>query len=124
VLRKKGALRPGQTFRYQITVKNTGKVTALNVKVCESPSSKLVYASAPGAKFAKGEACWKIAKLAPGKSKTYRVTVRVDSTVKFGVIRSTAVAAADNALARVRAVAKVRVYKKPSSAARPAGVTG
>ncbi|MGD0274383.1 MAG: Ig-like domain-containing protein, partial [Gaiellaceae bacterium] len=120
----KGKVRPGQSYQYRITVKNTGQYTAYKVVVCEVPSQQLAYVSAPQAKFSKGRACWTIAELAPGKSRTFVVTVRVDNTAKRGVIRSTAVASAENAQKSVRAVAKVLVTGLSVKVGRPQGVTG
>jgi hypothetical protein len=71
-----------------------------------------------------GRACWTIAELASGKSRTFVVTVRVDNTAKPGVIRSSAIASAANAQKPVRSVAKVRVNGRSVKVGRPQGVTG
>jgi len=120
----KGKVRPGQSYQYLVTVKNTGRITANNVVVCEVPSQQLVYLSASRAKFSKGRACWTIAKLAPGKSRTFVVTVRLDNTAKRGMVLSAAVASAENAAKSVRSIAKVRVTGRPVKVGRPQGVTG
>jgi len=120
----KGKVRPGQSYQYRVTVKNTGQFTAYGVVVCEVPSQQLAYVSAPRAKFMQGRACWTIAELASGKSRTFVVTVRVDNTARSGVIRSSAVASAVNAQKPVRSVAKVRVSGRSVKVGRAQGVTG
>ena len=120
----KGTLRPGQSYQYRVTVKNTGLYTAYGVLVCEVPSQQLAYVSASRATFSKGRACWTIAALAPGKLRTFVVTVRLDNTAKPGVIRSSAVASAENAQKPLRSVAKVRVNGRSVEVGRPQGVTG
>ncbi|MFN0154747.1 MAG: isopeptide-forming domain-containing fimbrial protein [Gaiella sp.] len=120
-----GPVKPGQTYRYRITVTNTGKNTALDVVVCDVPSRKLVFVSAPGASFSKGRACWKIDRLAPGASKSYVITVRLDTNAKPGRVRNDAIASASNTGRRqvVRSIAHVRV-KGRAAGGRPGGVTG
>jgi len=120
----KGKLQPGQAFVYRITVRNTGRYTAKHVKVCELQSPRLVYVSAHKAKSTKGRVCWTIAKFAPGKSRTFVVKVRVDNTVRRGLIRSTAIASAANAKRLVRSKAKTPVEGRPLQSGRAQGVTG
>jgi uncharacterized repeat protein (TIGR01451 family) len=120
----KGKVRPGESYQYLVTVKNTGSSTAYNVLTCEIPAQQLVYLSAPNATFSKGQACWSIAELAPGQSRTFTVRVRVDNTAKSGIVRSYAVASAENVQKSVRSLAKVLVKGRPARVGRPNGVTG
>ncbi len=121
----KNHVKPGQTFRYRIKVTNTGKNTARDVVVCDVPSRQLVFVAAPGATFSNGRACWKIASLAPGRSRTFVITVRLDTNAKPGRVRNDALAFAKNTNRRqvVRSVALIRV-KGRAAGGRPGGVTG
>jgi uncharacterized repeat protein (TIGR01451 family) len=120
-----GQVKPGQTYRYRITVTNTGKVAALDVVVCDTPSRRIVFVAAPGATYSKGRACWKLERLAAGASKSFVITVRLDTNVEPGRVRNDAAAWASNANRRhvVRSVAYVKV-KGNTAGGRPGGVTG
>ena len=55
-----GTVKPVRVYRYRVVVRNTGQRTAVGVVVCDAPSRKLVFVSAPGATFRKGRACWSV----------------------------------------------------------------
>jgi uncharacterized repeat protein (TIGR01451 family) len=121
----RGPVKPGQEYRYRITVTNTGKAAAIDVTVCDVPSRQLVFVSAPEAVYRNGRACWTIDRLAPGTSRSYVVNVRLDTNAKQGRVRNDAIAWGKNTQRRqvVRAVAMVRVKGRAASG-RPGGVTG
>jgi uncharacterized repeat protein (TIGR01451 family) len=124
IARIKGTVKPGQVYRYSIVVKNIGTRTAVGVTVCDVPPKQLVFVSAPGATFSKGRACWHIKQLRPGASRTFVVTVRLDTNATPGSVRNGAVASAKNSKKPVRTVSTIGVEAAAAEAGRPGGVTG
>jgi uncharacterized repeat protein (TIGR01451 family) len=118
--------QPGQQITYLITVRNSGTGTAVNVTVCVRPSPRVVYVAAQGARFQNGHACWTMRALEPGRSKTFRVTVRLDSTAPPGKMSHVASARARNVKGAVLGKAVVGVSKSRGTSAkeRSGGVTG
>jgi uncharacterized repeat protein (TIGR01451 family) len=73
----KTRLNAGETATYTIRVRNPSKRALRNVKVCDDLPSGLVFVKAtPKAKLSKGKYCWTVTRLAAGKSRTFRMTVR------------------------------------------------
>ena len=73
------------------------------------------------AKFKQGDACWMIAKLGGGKSRSFTVVARIDGGVGDSRLRNVAELEAENAPDR-SAAAPVRV--ESSGPGREGGVTG
>jgi uncharacterized repeat protein (TIGR01451 family) len=71
----RATLRTGQAARFVIRVRNVGGKEARNVTACDVLPGGLVFARVRGARFVKGDACWRIDRLRPGQ--TWRVTVLV-----------------------------------------------
>ena len=73
----KTRLNAGETATYTIRVRNPSERALRNVKVCDDLPSGLVFVKAtPKAKLSKGKYCWTVKRLAAGKSRTFRMTVR------------------------------------------------
>ncbi|WP_254552232.1 DUF11 domain-containing protein [Kitasatospora sp. MMS16-BH015] len=74
------AVVPGGTFDYTITVTNAGPSQAKNVVVTDALPSQLSFVSADTGCAASGQTvtCTGPATLDPGKSQSYKVTVRLD----------------------------------------------
>jgi uncharacterized repeat protein (TIGR01451 family) len=74
----RSTVRAGETLSYRIRVRNPTKGEARNVKVCDRlPAGLSFMSSTPKAKRSGGQRCWTIKLLKAGKSRSYRVTVRV-----------------------------------------------
>jgi uncharacterized repeat protein (TIGR01451 family) len=116
-----GAVEAGGTVKFRIRVSNSGKSGALDTVVCDRLPTAMSFVSVSGAKFVKGDACWTIASLAPGKSRSFTVVARIDGGVGSRTLRNVATAEAANAPART-AAAPVKV--EPSGPGRGGGVTG
>jgi uncharacterized repeat protein (TIGR01451 family) len=115
----RATLPAGQTATYTIRVTNPSDRALHEVRTCEELPSGLVYVrSTPGAKLSKGRYCWTAKSLGPGRTATYRLTVR--ALARRGRARSRAVASAPDARAR-RVTTTVRVL---GPALREGGVTG
>ena len=132
----------GNTIQFTITIRARGQATATNVQMCDVLPTGLVFVRAPGATFSGGRACWRIASISTGQSRSYRVTVRANSvqhpTFRTNVAtvtspgtdctarrvrrRSTHWEARGASLARCSATARVLV--RPLAGARAGGVTG
>lgn len=116
-----GPVEAGKTVKFRIRVSAGGKSGAVNTVVCDRLPAAMSFVAVKGAKFVKGEACWSIPMLAPGKSRSFVVEVRVDAGTAGGTLRNVATAKAENASKR-SAAASVRV--KSDGPGRGGGVTG
>jgi len=116
-------VRAGETARVEITIRNTGRGAADNVQVCDNGAKQLSFVAAPDAYYRNGSACWRVARLAPGKRRTFTVVVRVDRTAKGKSIVNVATATAGNSGAVAAARATIRL-KPARGKGRPGGVTG
>jgi uncharacterized repeat protein (TIGR01451 family) len=114
-------IKPGNTVRFTIGWKNTGKVAAKNVVICDKLPSGLTFSSAAGATFKAGKACWSRKSVAVGDSLSFVVVARVDSDAGSRSFTNVASATASNAPSRT-ATAKVRSL--PQKTQKPGGVTG
>ena len=52
------------------------------------------FESAPGATFSQGRACWHLALAKAGSTRTFKITAKVDSDAKAGVVKNVVVATA------------------------------
>lgn len=116
-------VRPGQTVRFRLTVRNRGKVAARNVRVCDRLPSATQYLGANARVNFKGRnACVNVGTLAKDKARTVTLRLRVDQGARAGRMVNTATATARNAkTARARATVKVAKVA-PTPVAAP--VTG
>jgi hypothetical protein len=110
--------------KFTIRFKVTGKAAAVNVKVCDKLPAAMVFVSAPGATFQKGQACWLRKSVKPGTTLVFRVTAKVDANVGVGTACNNVVATASNA-ATDRAKRCVRVLPRAGRVGGgTVGVTG
>jgi uncharacterized repeat protein (TIGR01451 family) len=123
---RKGAsvrvVRAGRTVAYRLIVRNRGTAAATNVRVCDTlPDGTTVVRRGTG-RLSGGQVCWTVRRLAPGRSATVGLTLRVDRDAPAGrlVNRARATAAGAKAANAARAV---RVREAPSRVAG-GGVTG
>jgi uncharacterized repeat protein (TIGR01451 family) len=116
-----GKVEAGDAVRFRIRVSNRGVGGAEDVVVCDRLPGAMSFVAVKAAKFLNGEACWTIAMLAPGGSRSFAVVTQVDGGTGAGTVRNVATAEADNAPSR-SAAAPVRV--KASGPGREGGVTG
>lgn len=113
------AAKPGQRVTYRIVVKNVSTVTAVNVRVCDLVPKGLSVVKRGGGEFSGGNLCWTLDYLDPGKSRTFKVVMRVNN-VRSAYVSNPVRATAGNAATR-RAKARIRVLKGD---VRAGGVTG
>jgi uncharacterized repeat protein (TIGR01451 family) len=137
----KHIVRGGNTIQFTITIRARGQGTATNVQVCDVLPPGLVFVRAPGATFSGGRACWRIASISAGQSRSYRVTVRANSVQRptFRTNVATVTSPGTDCTARrarravhwealgaslARCSATARVLVRPLAGARAGGVTG
>jgi uncharacterized repeat protein (TIGR01451 family) len=138
----KHAVRGGDRIQFTITIRARGRGTATNVLVCDVLPPGLVFVRAPGATFSGGRACWRIARISAGQSRSYHVTVRANSVQRatFRTNIATVVAPGTDCTARrvrrraihwevlaaslARCNATARVLVRPLAGGRAGGVTG
>ncbi|WP_320669424.1 Ig-like domain-containing protein [Patulibacter defluvii] len=107
----------GQRVKYTIKVRNDGKGAARNVVVCDILPRNVTVVARGGGKLKRGKLCFRtISSLAPGKAKSYRITVRIDRDAPKGsqVNRATATATGIKALKASRKVV-IRPKKAPTT---------
>jgi uncharacterized repeat protein (TIGR01451 family) len=115
-------VKPGATVHFTIRWKNTGKVAAKNVQICDKLPSGLTFSPAPaGATFKAGKACWSRKSVAVGKSLTYDVVAKVDADAGSRTFTNVATATASNAPSKT---ANAKVRSLPQQTQKPGGVTG
>ncbi|MER7763962.1 DUF11 domain-containing protein [Streptomyces sp. NPDC097619] len=110
-------IAPGQTFEYLVTATNDGPSRAVDTAVTDKLPAPLAFVSSPdGCTATDGTvSCGPVAVLDPGKAKTWRFTVRLDSsyTGNGSDIRNTATA-----------TAKTKDPKPENNTSSPAGLPG
>lgn len=98
----------GQLVKYRITVKNASRLTARAVTLRDVlPSGLTVASKVKGASLKNGSLRWSLGTLAPGRSKTFQVQVRIARSVS-GRRCNTALASA-RGVATVRSLACTRI---------------
>ncbi|MGG8405831.1 DUF11 domain-containing protein, partial [Streptomyces sp. 12297] len=95
------SVAPGETFAYTVTVTNAGPSTARQVQVTDPLPAALAFVSAADGCTAAGRTvgCGPVAELAPGQSRSWTFTVRLDPgfTGDGSALRNTATAEARTA---------------------------
>ena len=114
-------VKAGGTVDFTITWKNTGRVAARNVLICDRLPDQMTFVSAKGAAFKNGKACWARKSVRTGATLTFRVRARVDATAGNTKLVNVATATASNAKP---ATAEAPVRTRRKAAAKPGGVTG
>lgn len=116
-------VRPGGEVQTTILVRNAGPGVANRVLVCTPAPASSSFVSAPGAFFRRGRACWSIARLGAGSSRSFTVLVRIDTTAMPGPVPSLVRVTALGVRGVLSAQASVTVLgARPTG--RPGGVTG
>lgn len=111
-----------RTITYRLVVSAGRTADATGVTVCDPLPSGLTYVRVRGARITRGTACWRIARLKRGTSRTLTVIARAQATAISRRIKNTAMVSAANAASRT---ASATVTVRPSSIlAAPGGVTG
>ncbi len=95
--RSRAQVRAGQHVAFTIRFRVPGAATALNVKVCDRLPDGMTYVAAPGARFEKGNACWRRTQVQPGTVLRFVVRARVDRDASAGILVNRAIATASNA---------------------------
>jgi uncharacterized repeat protein (TIGR01451 family) len=83
------------TVTFVVRVTNRGGLTVRDLRVCDAPPSQLAFTTRPrGATMSSGQLCWNVARLMPGRTITYRYTMRASNVAarQCVVNRATAVA--------------------------------
>jgi uncharacterized repeat protein (TIGR01451 family) len=114
-------VKPGNTVRFTIGWKNTGKAAAKNVVICDKLPSGLTFSSAAGATFKGGKACWSRKSVKVGHRLSFVVIARVDADAGSRSFTNVATATASNAPSRT---ANAKVRSLPQKTRKPGGVTG
>ena len=113
--------RAGERFTYTIRVSNPSRGTARNVRVCDDLPGGLVFVSAsPRARLTGGRRCWApIKRLAPGRSRSFRMTVRALRGAGGRRVNTAVMTSPDARTLRAR-----RAVRIIAGAIRAGGVTG
>ena len=115
--------RRGAAFTYRITVRNTGRVAARNVRVTDPVPAHLTLVAVPrGAALRNGVVTWNLGTMRAGASRTLAMRVRVNPTTTARQVRNTATVTATG-LGPRRATTTTRISAAPP-VRRTGGVTG
>jgi large repetitive protein len=115
-------VRSGATVGYRITVRSRGPGTARNARVCDLLPRQLTVVSLGGGRIEAGKRiCWRIRSLRPGRTRTFRIRLRVERRDATRRITNTAVVRAPGA---PRRRARATVTALPVAVQRGGGVTG
>jgi uncharacterized repeat protein (TIGR01451 family) len=108
------SVQAGDTLNYRIRVSNPSKGEARNAKVCDRPPSGMSFVnSTPKAKRSRGQRCWTVKSLKAGKSRTFRVTMRMADGANGRKVNRATVNAADAKAATARSPVRVRGVATP-----------
>jgi uncharacterized repeat protein (TIGR01451 family) len=118
---KPASVRAGGSVRYTLVVKNIGRATAHDVRVCDTLPAGVTVTSTGGGKLSGGVVCWTVGTLAKNRRKQFDLTLTVDVTQRTR-IKNTAVATASDAPS-ARAASSTSITL-PRSRSGVAGVTG
>ena len=69
-------VRSNAKVSFKLVLRNQGAGTAHEITLCDHLPNGLAFVSARGAHFAQGMACWSVAIVRPGATRTLAVTVR------------------------------------------------
>ena len=61
-------MEAGDQIGFTLVLRVPGPVAAVNVVVCDTLPAHMTFASAPGASFVGGKACWTFSRVAPGRA--------------------------------------------------------
>jgi uncharacterized repeat protein (TIGR01451 family) len=106
--------RAGERVSFRIRVRNVGTGPARRVRVCDALPAGMTAVRSGGGRFRGGRLCLpRIARLAAGRSRTWRVTVRIDRDVTRRTRMVNRAVATAPGVATRRARAQVRVRPAP-----------
>jgi uncharacterized repeat protein (TIGR01451 family) len=109
--------RVGQRVPFRLTVTNVGSVAARRVLLADIPPAAVTLAALRTTRrvqVARGNAFWRLGRLAPGASRTVRGTVRIEAATR-GIVRNVAAATAVNAkIADDRADTRILRRRRPT----------
>jgi uncharacterized repeat protein (TIGR01451 family) len=100
------------TVGFVVTVKNSGGTTVRDVRICDAPPAQLSFVTRPKGTFiSNGKLCWKLAALAPGKTATFRYTMRAAAVTSATCVVNAATALTDATSASASARTCIRPGK-------------
>ncbi len=102
------ATNPGRSVWFTLRVRNTGRHTATDVRVCDRPPAGTSFVSLRGGRLVGRRTCFTLAVLKTGDSAVYRVKLRVAGGTSTRRLRNVVSAGAANART-VRASRTVRL---------------
>jgi uncharacterized repeat protein (TIGR01451 family) len=84
------------TVTFVVRVTNRGGLTVRNLRVCDAPPMQLAFTTRPrGATMTNGQLCWNVARVMPGRTITYRYTMRASNVAARQCVINRATAVAD-----------------------------
>jgi uncharacterized repeat protein (TIGR01451 family) len=111
----------GRTVTYRLRVRSTGSAAARNVRICDRLPAGTTLTSRGRGRLNGRRLCWSIGTLPAGRSRTVKVTLRVDRTIRTRRVVNTATATATGA---TTARGSAGVTARGAGAGRAGGVTG
>lgn len=113
----------GGHVRFTLVVRNVGRATARNARVCDRLPDRVTVLGRSGGELAGGKVCWSVRAIGVGRAKTRSLTLRVDRDAPAGTITNRATAQLSGQRA-VHAARTVKVRKAAVLGVRDGLVTG
>ena len=117
-----GQALAGSRVLYTIVVKNVGAAIAKDVQVCDALPDGVTVPNRAGGRLRNGQICWTVARLAPGKTVTYKLTAVIDRDRSGSVVNSVCVKGGNTAKVCAKVPVNVTAAAPPRNGV--AGVTG
>jgi uncharacterized repeat protein (TIGR01451 family) len=114
-------VQAGENVRYTLVVKNVGKATAHNVRVCDTLPGGVTVTATGGGKLSDGVVCWTVGTLAKTKRRQFTLTVKVDLTTRKRITNKAVATASDAPSSRAASSTNITLPRPRSGVA---GVTG
>jgi uncharacterized repeat protein (TIGR01451 family) len=118
---KPAKVQAGENVRYTLVVKNVGKATAHNVRVCDTLPGGVTVTATGGGKLSDGVVCWTVGTLAKTKRRQFTLTVKVDLTTRKRITNKAVATASDAPSSRAASSTNITLPRPRSGVA---GVTG
>ena len=120
----RATVRGRGTVDFAIRVSNAGRRVARNLRICDRLPPGLSYAGLGGARLRGGQACWRVAALAPGRGRVFVLGARASSVSRPTQVTNMATVSGSNFRSRRHAAARSTGPWQKLASSPPSCVSG